>query len=196
VRVHLYINEMTRRERGLRTVSRMTGISLLRLSQGKLRDGEHPRFLAAIQGLPHGITDVAGWTAEEIAHDIRRHRWDAAAVDILHLIEHDEERDLARISRALNRAAKLAECHILATVHLSEHRVKQAKRPRPTLGDIRGSGSLKNDADNVLFVFREQSSDGTTVEDEGAVYLAKARNGELGGVPVVFEGRHMRFLAA
>lgn len=197
VKAHLYINEMTKRQRALRFVARKSGVPFKRLSQGRLHgDEEHRRFIAALEDLRRldiGITDVSGWTAEDIAHDIRRHRWDVAGVDILHLIEHEEERDLARISRAFNRVSKTADCHVLATVHLNEKRVQSAVRPKPTVGDIRGSGMLKNDADIVLFVHREQSKDGTVILPEGRLYLAKVRNGELGGIDVFFRGDRMRF---
>ena len=54
---------------------------------------------------------------------------------------------------------------------------------------------LKNGADNVIFVHRDQSSDGRTVENSGVIYIAKARNGQLGGVGVFFDGDRMRFTA-
>lgn len=193
-RVHLYINEMTRLERNLRTVARRSGVPFHRLASGKVNDDQKARVVEHFEAFRYGITEVEGWSAEDIAFDIRRHRWDVAAVDILHLIEHDEERDIARISRVLNRSAKQADSHVIATVHLNERRVEKAERPPPTLGDIRGSGSLKNDADNVLFVYRRQTKDGTALLDDGRIYAAKVRNGELRGVNARFDGSRMQFL--
>jgi replicative DNA helicase len=111
----------------------------------------------------------------------------------LHLIEHRDERDLAGISAELNRAAKMADCHILATVHLNENRVMGQTRPMPTLGDIRGSGMLKNDADNVFFVFREQDADTGYPQHEATGYFAKVRSGATGGLPLTFDGPRMEF---
>jgi replicative DNA helicase len=197
VKTHLYINEMTPRQRTLRFIARLSGIPFKRLRQGQLHGDEEQRlFVKAVndfRNLGIGLTDITDWSAEDIALDIKRRGWDLAGVDILHLIDHEEERDLGRISRAFNRVSKAADCHLVVTVHFNERRVQSAKRPAPTLGDIRGSGMLKNDADNVLFVHREQSEDGTEVLNDGRIYLAKVRNGELGGIDVHFRGDRMRF---
>lgn len=194
--VQLYINEMTPEQRGLRFVARETGINLNRLLRGKLRDqGEHLAYSKAIQGVPFSLlTDCADWTAEDIAYDIRRRKPDIAVVDILHLIPYEEEKDLRRISRVLNVAAKKARCHVLATVHLNEAR-SGTQLPPPVVRDIKGSGAIRQDADNVVFVYREQSDDGTELLDEGRIYVAKARNGQLGGLAVDFDGGRVRFLA-
>jgi replicative DNA helicase len=194
-RVHLYINEMTREERVDRYAARAAGLDLSRLLMGRVRDDEYKALFEAAKSVPYGITDAAelGGDVSEVVHHIRANSFQVVGVDILHLFDHDEERDLARISRALNRVAKAAKCHVVATVHLNEKRVIGATRPPPTLGDIRGSGMLKNDADNVAFVFREQVEDGTELLDEGRVYFAKVRQGVLGGVPVIFNGRRARF---
>jgi replicative DNA helicase len=125
---------------------------------------------------------------------IRRGKWDVVGVDILHLFEHREERDLAQISRTLNKAAKASGAHVLATVHLNEHRAHVQALPPPALGDIRGSGMLKNDADNVMFVYRERDANGQTLP-EGTVFVRKSRHGETGSMPVHFSGHRTRFEA-
>lgn len=191
-RAHLYINEMGLEERGFRIVSRRAGIPYKRLALSELNDQDRPKFVRALNELPFGVTECAGWTAEEIAHDIRRHRWDVCAVDILHRIPGGgEEKDWARMSSVLTDASKRANGHILIAVHLNEANAKSGKLPKPVLRDIRGSGSLKNDADNVLFLWRQP--DGDTMGDEGRIYFAKVRSGVAGGMDVVFNPRRMRF---
>jgi replicative DNA helicase len=118
-------------------------------------------------------------------------------VDILHLIEHREERDLAEISSTLNRTAKLANCAIIATVHLNEKRVTDVERPKPTIGDIRGSGSLKNDADIVAFIWRAQDLEtGDPLNDGGLLYVSKVRGGKTGGMAVEFDDEFLVFRRA
>ena len=191
-KVHLFINEMTVEQRALRWIARNTNAPYSQIANGKI-DGYETEVANALGGFTYGITDAAGWTETDIASEIVRGGWDVVGVDILHLIEHAEERDLARISRALNLAAKRSGAAIVATVHLNEKRIIAARRPPPTLGDIRGSGMLKNDADNVLMVFREQDEEGVEVLPDGRVYVAKARNGALRTVPVSLNSKRMRF---
>lgn len=197
-RVHLYINEMTSKVRSLRILSAEAGVPLSKLLNRMTMTSEDSKNATRIleKGMPFGITDVAGWTAADIARDIRLRGWDVAVVDILHLIEHREVKDLDAISQTLTLAAKTSGCHLIATVHLNEERAKSAHLPTPVIRDIRGSGMLKNNADNVLFVHREDSTDEhgvVTMLDTGSLSLAKCRNGALGSVGVVFDGRHVRY---
>lgn len=197
LKVHLYINEMTPDERVDRIIARWAGVSFKKLRLGVLDDTDMALAVDQLDKLPFGVTDCAGWSADDLSRHIRWHGWDIAGIDILHLIDHREERDLAAISRTLNHTAKPSQgnCAIVATVHLNENRITSATRPRPTLGDIRGSGMLKNDADSVLFVFRVQDNNALPTE-EAFVYFAKNRNGELGGVEATFNPHRMRFEAA
>lgn len=174
-KTHLYINEMTVRER----LGRMVAYC-----------GDDRAALRV------GITDATGWSAEEIARHISANDWDAVGIDHLHLIAHEEERDMARISRVINVAAKQNDVLIVAAVQLSEKRVTGQKIPRPALTDIRASGMLKNDADHVMFIYREQNETGRP-ELEGSVYLAKVRGGGLGkAVEVTLNQTYLRFETA
>lgn len=193
-KTHLFINEMTADERVDRLVSKATGIpSLLVSEKDKMTPGQLRQVVDAIGKLPFGITEAAGWTAQDIRREIRRRQYDVVGVDILHLIEYREERDLASISRTLNVAAKESGCHIIATVHLKDERLKSAVPPAPTLSDIKGAGALKQDADNVMFVYRECDDIGSPGED-AKIWFAKARQGQTGGVKAVFSGERMRFV--
>jgi replicative DNA helicase len=191
--VHLFINEMTPRQRAARQVARKSGVLLGDLLENKLNDKQRQLVIRQMGNLPFPITDAAGWDSVRIARAIRRLRADVVGIDILHLIEHRDERDIAGISGQINQAAKMADCHIIATVHLNENRVVGQTRPMPTLGDIRGSGMLKNDADNVLFVFREQDADTGYPQHEATGYFPKVRSGTPGGVPLTFNGARMEF---
>jgi replicative DNA helicase len=66
-------------------------------------------------------------------------------------------------------------------------------RPRPVTRDIRGSGMLKNDADNVMFVYREQDPSSGDPLPSSSFYLAKARSGTLGRSDTMFDSKHLRF---
>lgn len=192
---HLFINEMTADERIDRFVSKQTAIpSLLVANKGALTQPQIVKVVDAVAKIPYGITEASGWSAQDIRREIRRRSYEVVGVDILHLIEYREERDLASISRTLNIAAKESGCHILATVHLKDERLKSAIPPAPTLSDIKGAGALKQDADNVLFVYRECDEVGAPGVDS-KVWFAKARQGQTGGVRLEFDGNRMTFVS-
>lgn len=120
-----------------------------------------------------------------------------AFYDLVEQVSPEPRLELARISATMNRAAKLADCHLIATVHLNEARATGTYPPFPVLRDIRGSGSLKNDADNVMFVYRQE--DDIEAGEPGSVataQLAKVRNGLLGREELRFDGNRMRFVAS
>jgi replicative DNA helicase len=191
---HLFINEMTADERTDRFVAAQTGVPALKVAhRDRLSPEQLQKVINAIGEFPYGITEAAGWSAQDLRREIRRRDYDVVGVDILHLIEYREERDLASISRTLNIAAKESNCHILATVHLKDERLKTAIPPPPTLSDIKGAGALKQDADNVLFVYRECDDIGSPGEDS-KIWLAKARQGQTGGIRADFVGSKMTFV--
>ncbi len=202
-KVHVWINEMTPRQRALRTAARAAGIDFGRLQRNRLTGLERGEIKAVLLDMAGGgmagMTDAAGESAEDIARSIRRIRPDVAIVDILHLIPYDDEKDLRRISQVLNRASKQADCAVIATVHLNDGRRPtgtSAVLPRPGLPDIKGASALRQDADHVLFVFREQDPETAAPLNDASLYLSKCRPGQLGGISARFEGARMRLVQA
>lgn len=193
-RVWAWLNEMTAEERVNRHVSAVSGVPLGRLEEAcDLHRDELARAARAANSIPFDIVECAGWSANDIARDIRIRKPDVALIDILHRVPYRDERDLAHISQVLGDCAKLANCALIATVHLNEKRVLSAARPQPTLGDIKGASALKQDADNVMFVWRQDDETTGFPTNVGQIYYAKARQGRLGGVAVAFDGEHARF---
>lgn len=196
--VHLYINEMSTTMRALRNVSAMTGVPQGTLAQPKQMSADDHRRAVKVIGdsMPFGMTNVTDWSADEVARDIRFRDWDVCAVDLVHRLPFKEERDLAEISSMLNAAAQASETHLIAVVHLNELRATGNSRPVPVLRDIRGSGMLKNDADNVMFVHRKEEEiedGGMSMTEDASLYLAKCRNGTLSGVPLQLNARFSHF---
>lgn len=196
LRVHLFINEMTKAERTSRTIARLARVSFEQVMLNRLSDEERGRVVRALERIPFGITDIAGWTAQDVAREVRRRGYDVVGVDIFNRFPfpgNNKREAMEEASRVLNELPKLAACHVLLAAHLNRGRAGQVVLPPPTLGDIRDTGMLANDADNVLFVWREQDEDTGEPLPGGIVRLGKVRNGRPGGVPVQFQGRFMRF---
>ncbi|HTA98697.1 MAG TPA: DnaB-like helicase C-terminal domain-containing protein [Solirubrobacteraceae bacterium] len=198
-KTHAYINEMAPIVRALRVLSSTSGVPQAKLVQpAKLESEDHAKIAKHLgHGLPFGITQVGDWSADDIARDIRFRGWDVCALDLVHRLAFSDERDLARISTTLNAAAQMSGAHLIAVVHLNQGRAVGSLLPPPVLRDIRGSGMLANDTDNVLFIHRdeEEGDAGITFKTmNAALYLAKCRNGRLEKVDLEFDPRRSRFL--
>jgi replicative DNA helicase len=193
LRCHSYINEMSEEERMDRTVARLSGVEFAKVYGRELSPTEDVEVRRALSRVKVGLTECAGWSAQEIARHIRWNRWDVAGVDILHEIAHREERDLAEIGQTLRSAAKQVGCALVACVHLNDNRVTTPKRPVPVLRDVRGSGMLVRGADIVLFIHRDDDDDGVPT-DTGLLLAAKIRNGQPNVMGVEFQPARMRYV--
>lgn len=193
-KVHLYMNEMGHEERVARILCSATGISMSKLTSGTLTTGQKEIVNRALDhGLPFSITPCAGWSVEELTFDVRSKDFDVIGIDIIHQFDYDSESELARISRLLTRVAKQANCHVLATVHLNEFRANDVIKPRPVSRDIRGSGMLQRDPDNIMFVYRQQDPETGDPLTPTTIYLSKVRNGSLGYDNVYLNPSKMEF---
>jgi replicative DNA helicase len=197
-RAHLYINEMSVVDVGLRQVARMSGIKHSRLVVRDLTQDEHARAQDAASRLPFGITDCSMWTADQIGRHIRAHRWDVCALDLLHNMTYDGEGELHQMVATLAAAARSAGTHLIIVCQLNDKRAVADVLPMPVIRDIRGSGMIKAICANVLLLHREQKNDHGVVftQLDGLVNAAKARHGQQGSVPLRFEPESMRFVAA
>lgn len=198
LRCALYTNEMEAEELDLRSVAREAEIPYWRLSQGKLRDGEHERFVNAVKriGSSYELIEAAGMTAQEIAQDIRREQWDVVVLDLLNgLPNSSETRHIDENVKTLAACSRQARCHIIATQHLNQHRhAGHVYPPEPVAADLRGSGQIYDLANIVLFIYRCEDEDAPgEPSDEAVLKVAKARGGSPGRVPLIFDGNRMRF---
>lgn len=196
-RVHLYMTEMTAYQRGLRMLARRAGVPFRKL---KRRDLDAPQWRAitgALNSLPYGCSIVADWNVDQVVDHIRVNKWDLAVIDLVHGFHYTDERDLSKASSAMVRAAKGVDSQtaVVAAAHLNDGQMRDQRsncRPRPGLHSIKGSSSLKQDADVVMFVWQQDSDDGAP-SGEGAVWIAKCRQGELRAVKVRLDTGRMRF---
>ncbi|MFV9506129.1 MAG: replicative DNA helicase [Oscillochloridaceae bacterium umkhey_bin13] len=195
--------EMGRDELLQRLVAMHTGIDT-RQVESRARSGD-ARVLDAFGVLadaPLSIEDSAMLTVMDVRSKARRlatvRPLDLLIVDYLQLLMSETNvqnrvDEVSRISRQLKLLARELNCPILALSQLSRA-VEQRASKVPQLSDLRDSGSLEQDADVVLFIYREEAEAGrlltpATVE----LHLAKQRNGPLGVIPVQFDPPTTRF---
>jgi replicative DNA helicase len=199
-RTRLYINEMDEEEHLGGILQRLGDVPYEDFIRGRLDAQGRKRMVELINrgDLRWGITRCAGWSAAEVCAHIRLHRRDVVGVDMLHNFPYDDERQLSGMVASFQETAKVADCAIILVCHVNRNRITSGVRPRPTRGDLRGTGDIENKADVVCFVHRDQ--DPRTYEPlEGSyIYFDKYRGGKLGGLgtddhPLTFNERRIRF---
>jgi replicative DNA helicase len=107
------------------------------------------------------------------------------------------EQEIAQVSRSLKALAKELDIPILACAQLSRA-VEQRPDKRPIMSDLRESGSIEQDADMVMFlyrpeVYRIEDEEGNTQEGVAEIIIGKHRNGPTGSVFLTFLGQYSRF---
>ncbi len=182
-----------------------------RLRRGQLRDDDYPK-LARAAGLlgtaPIWIDDSAAITPLAMRSKARRlkadHNIGMIVVDYLQLMQgpsdaESRQQEISQISRSLKALAKELDIPVVALSQLSRAPDQRAGDHKPQLSDLRESGAIEQDADVVMFIFRQEMYDGSTDKDgnniEGLAELivGKQRNGPTGTVPLYFKKEYTRF---
>jgi replicative DNA helicase len=207
--VGLFSLEMSKEQLFLRMLTSEARVDAHRFRGGFLGEQDYERLVAAFGRLHEAkvfIDDTAGLGILEMRAKARRlkleHGLDMLIIDYLQLMQgrgrfENRQQELASISRALKILAKELEIPIIALSQLSRASETRTDH-RPQLSDLRESGALEQDADVVLFIFREDmyAQDGERrPETEGVAELiiGKQRNGPTGVVQVAFLKQYTRF---
>jgi replicative DNA helicase len=192
-----YINEMSDEERVARLVAARTGVAFDKILGKDLTPGEWKRVLDELPRLPFAIQPCAGWNVEQIARHVRRHRWGVFLVDLATLIPASTTQEWADVSKTLTIAARQSGGHGLIVLQLNQTRNEAAARPHPALRDLKWGGAWADDAQNVLFVHREDVEVADGIFEPGAdgyIRAAKVRNGRTGMVRVSLDPWRLRFI--
>jgi len=188
------------------------------LRKGKLRDDDFPRLARAAGILSHApvyIDDTPGITILEMRSKARRLKADVGVglviVDYLQLMSgpansENRQQEVSQISRGLKALAKELSVPVIALSQLSRAVEQRAgsEKGRPVLSDLRESGAIEQDADLIMFLFREEvyaeRENGVlkdpAIEGKAEVIIGKQRNGPIGVVPLFFHKQYTRFESA
>ncbi|MDX6496703.1 MAG: replicative helicase [Gaiellales bacterium] len=206
--VAIFSIEMSRDEVTQRLMCSEGKVDSSRLRTGKLAPDEWPKLTAAcskLQEAPIFVDDTAGITALEIKAKTRRlkaRRPDLALVviDYLQLMSgggrfDNRVNEISHISRQLKLIARDLDVPVLALSQLSRAVEQRGiKDRRPQLSDLRESGSIEQDADLVMFVYRDDYYDPESEhKGEAELIISKHRNGPLDSVQLAYQGRYTRF---
>jgi replicative DNA helicase len=209
VPVAIFSLEMSRDELVDRMLCSQAGIDLWRLRTGRLSDEDFSKLSLAFGVLseaPLYIDDTPMATVAEIRAKARRLSMELnrplglIVVDYLQLMHsgrnHGEEsrvQEVSEISRGLKAMARDLEAPVLAISQLSRA-VENRPDKRPQLADLRESGSIEQDSDVVIFIYREELYDKNTENKNIAeILVRKHRNGPIGEVKLYFKPEYTRF---
>jgi replicative DNA helicase len=188
-----------------RLIAQETGIDSQRLRTGKLTEQEWPLFTHSIEVFSDTkifLDDTPAITPMQLRTKCRRlhmeYGIDLIIIDYLQLMGGETRNDnrvqeVSYISRNLKILARELNVPVLTAAQLSRA-VEQRQDKRPVLSDLRESGSLEQDADIVMFIYRpdqyEKDSDKHNVAE---IIVAKHRNGPVGSVELIFRGALAKF---
>ena len=207
--VAVFSMEMGASQLAVRIVGSIGRIDQTHLRTGKLTDEEWPRLTEAIEKLRNislHIDESAGLTVSELRANARRlarqcGKLGLIVVDYLQLMSvstamNDENRATAvgEISRGLKSLAKELQCPVVALSQLSRG-VESRTDKRPMMSDLRESGAIEQDADIIMFIYRDEYYTKEACKEPGVaeVIISKQRNGPTGTVKLAFINRITKF---
>ena len=205
-RVAVFSLEMSGEQLLQRMIAIETRIDSQRLRRGNLYDQEWPIFYEAIGRVSEAhifIDDTPGITPMQLRTKCRRlyaeHGIDMVLIDYLQLMQTDittnnRVQEISEISRSLKGLARELDVPVVAAAQLSRA-VEQRQDKRPMLSDLRDSGSIEQDADIVMFIYRDDYYYPETSERKNIaeINVAKHRNGPTGSVDLFWHGELATF---
>ena len=223
VPVDFYSLEMSAEQLSTRIVADESDIPSDRLRRGDVTEDEFRKLAAAIQrvgGAPLYIDSTGGLTIGQLSARARRQKRQRktglVVVDYLQLMRANKQtgnavQDITEITTGLKALAKELDVPVLALSQLSRN-LESREDKRPQLSDLRSSGSIEQDADVVMFVFREEYYVERTkpaeheiekflewqkrmgnVSGKGEIIIGKQRHGKVGIVTAAYDGARTRF---
>ncbi|MEL6467163.1 MAG: replicative DNA helicase [Pseudomonadota bacterium] len=219
--VGFYSLEMSAEQLAARILSEAAEVPSENIRRGDMTEAEFRRFVDAakqLEACPLYIDDTPAIPIAQLAARARRlkrtHGLDVLMVDYLQLVRGGADnrvQEIAEISMGLKAIAKELNIPVIALSQLSRQ-VENREDKRPQLSDLRESGSIEQDADVVMFVFREEyykerekpgdhdleamakwQEEMERLHGRAEVIIGKQRHGPIGTVDLSFEGRFTRF---
>lgn len=204
--VLVFSMEMPGESLAMRMISSLGRVEQHRLRTGKLKEEDWPRIhstLGLLADTPLFIDDTPALTPAELRARARRLARETGqlgliVVDYLQLMQsqsfkENRTAEISDISRTLKALAKELQVPIIALSQLNRGLEQRADK-RPVMSDLRESGAIEQDADLILFIYRDEVYNEDS-RDKGVaeIIIAKQRNGPIGKIKLTFLGQYMRF---
>jgi replicative DNA helicase len=198
--------EMSKEQLIYRLLTMETNISSIRLKTGNLYKDDWLKLNEKIQNLsnlPLFIDETPNPTIQDIKMKIKKvifeqNQIGLVVIDYLQLMQNSKfkaenrSQELSQITRSLKNIAREFQVPIIALSQLSRN-VENRNNKRPILSDLRESGSIEQDADVVLMLYRESYYNSVTIDNSVQLIIAKQRNGPVGTIDLQFDPKLMQF---
>jgi replicative DNA helicase len=201
----IFSMEMPSQQLAFRMISSLGRVDQTHLRTGNFPDEDWSRINTAVQLMseaPIFIDDTPSLSPTEIRARARRlhreHGLGLIIIDYLQLMQVEGSKEnrateISEISRSLKALAKELEVPVIALSQLNRS-VEQRADKRPVMSDLRESGAIEQDADLIVFIYREEVYNQDTPRKGIAdIAIAKQRNGPIGDFPLTFVGRYTKF---
>jgi replicative DNA helicase len=206
-KVLIFSLEMSKELLGQRMLSMESKVELQRLKNGALERKDWDQIHIALDNLSKAdiyIDDLPGITVMEMKNKCRRLKaekgLDLVIIDYLQLMNfqgrsESRQQEITAISRSLKHLARELDCPVLVLSQLSRA-PEQRQDHRPILSDLRESGSIEQDADIVMFLYRDEYYNPNTTEKPNVceVIIAKQRNGPTGNFELTWLSKYTKFV--
>lgn len=201
--VAIFSLEMSKQQLIERSLISITRLDAEKVQSGTLEAESFARLSGAISqlsGIKLFVDDCSSLSVTDIRSRCRRikreHGLSLVVVDYITLLSGDGENETIRIgniSRGLKLLARDLDVPVIAISQLNRS-VEHRSDKRPTMADLRQSGSIEQDADLIMFIYRDEVYN-KSGQNKGMaeIILAKHRNGNIGTVSLAFNGQHCRF---
>jgi replicative DNA helicase len=203
--VVIFSLEMSKEQLAYKLLCSEANVDMLKLRTGTLEDKDWENIAMAAGPLSKAkiyIDDSAGVTVMEMRSKCRRlkieYGIDLIVIDYLQLMSggagsDNRQQEVSEISRSIKALAKEMECPVIALSQLSRAPEQRADH-RPMLSDLRESGSIEQDADIVMFLYRDEYYNKETEDKNiGECIIAKQRNGPVGTARLAWLGQYSKF---
>jgi replicative DNA helicase len=204
--VAIFSMEMPSEQVITRMLSSVGSVPLGSLRSGRISDEDWVRITGATSQLSEAkifVDETPALTPTELRARSRRIKREQGlgliVVDYLQLMQvpgtkENRATEIAEISRGLKALAKELQVPVIALSQLNRS-VEQREHKKPVMSDLRESGSLEQDADMILLIYRDEVYNrDTTKKGIAEIDLAKHRNGEIGTFLLTFQGQYTRFV--
>ena len=205
--VVIFSMEMSGEQLASRLLGSVGRVDQSRMRTGKLQDDEWPRVTDAIARLSNTqilIDETGALSSLELRARARRIARNfggtlgLVVIDYLQLMSgsgsENRATEISEISRSLKSLAKELQCPVLALSQLNRG-LEQRPNKRPIMSDLRESGAIEQDADVIMFIYRDEVYHPDTTTDKGMaeIIIGKQRNGPIGTVRLSWQGPYTKF---
>jgi replicative DNA helicase len=204
--VAIFSMEMSALQLVMRLFSSLGQIDQTRLRTGNLDELDWPKLTSAMNLLHKShiyIDETASLSPSELRARARRlkreHNIGMIIVDYLQLMavpgsKENRATEIAEISRSLKAIAKELHLPVIALSQLNRQ-LEQRPNKRPVMADLRESGAIEQDADLIVFIYRDEVyNEDTPDKGKAEIIIGKHRNGPTGTIALTFQGQWLRFV--